>query len=108
MAVYGHRLEYEPGYDPAHAGEEADAGCAEDGGFVREMNEYIDNELTGLEQAVARADRAVGGSADTARLAEIHGRTMNNIYATRSKYREKIRQRFQSRQGSPTRTGRKS
>ncbi len=98
-------LEYDPMYDPARAGAGDAEGCSADGPLVKLVNGIIDNELTGLEQAVARADRAVGGSADTARLAEIHGKSMNNVYATRSKYREKIRRLAQERQAGQGRPG---
>lgn len=101
-------LEYDPEYDPARPCEEDAEGCAPDGPLVQMVNAIIDNELTGLEQAVARADRAVGGSADTARLADLHGKSMNNIYATRSKYREKIRRLVRDRQAGQVRPGRKT
>jgi RNA polymerase sigma factor (sigma-70 family) len=99
-------LEYDPAYDPAdHCEDDSPPSGSQDAWLVQQMNDIIDNELTGLEQAVAKADRAIGGSADTARLAEIHGKTLNNIYATRSKVRVKLRKLIQERQSRP---GRKS
>jgi DNA-directed RNA polymerase specialized sigma24 family protein len=84
------------GYDPADAGPEG-------GWRVRVMEHVIENELTGLEQAVARADLVTGGSANAGRLAALHGTNKDVIYSTRSRVRAKIRKRIQEHEGRPAR-----
>ncbi len=55
------------------------------------MEDIIENELTGFEQVVARRDVAVGGTADSHALAAEYGKTLNTVYVTRKKVRDKIR-----------------
>ena len=55
------------------------------------MEDIIENELKGFEQVVARADVAVGDSADSKRLATQYGKSLNTVYVTRSKVRDKIK-----------------
>jgi DNA-directed RNA polymerase specialized sigma24 family protein len=57
---------------------------------VQQMDHIIEHELTGFEQILARADMAVGGSADSVRLAQENKKTIGTVYATRSKVRNKI------------------
>jgi RNA polymerase sigma factor (sigma-70 family) len=58
---------------------------------VQQLDDIIENVLTGFEQILARADMAVGGSADSVRLAELHNKTIGTVHTTRSKVRKKIK-----------------
>jgi DNA-directed RNA polymerase specialized sigma24 family protein len=94
-------LEHDPAYDPGdHCDEEPPEGCSTDRWRVQQLENIIDNELTGFEQALARADLAAGGSADSRRLAQIHGKSLNTVYATRSKTGAKIRKMIGEREAS--------
>lgn len=91
-------LEFDPVCDPADPDEEEDnlPTCnpnGHPGGMTRVqmMEDIIENELTGFEQVVARRDAAVGGTADSHTLAAEYGKTLNTVYATRTKVRNKIR-----------------
>lgn len=98
-------LEFDPVYDPADPDEEEDnlPICnpnGHPGGMTRVqmMEDIIENELTGFEQVVARRDAAVGGTADSHTLAAEYGKTLNMVYATRTKVRNKIRDRILARE----------
>jgi DNA-directed RNA polymerase specialized sigma24 family protein len=85
-------LEYNLAYDPGdYCDEDTPAAVSRDLWRVQQMQQIIDKELKGLEQAVAKADVAAGGSAEAGRLAALHGTSKGTIYATRTKVRSKIR-----------------
>lgn len=88
-------VEYRPDYDPADHDEEVDDDPpnSNSGGVTRVqmMEDIIENELTGFEQVVARRDVTVGGTADSHTLAAEYGKSLNVVYATRTKVRNKIR-----------------
>jgi DNA-directed RNA polymerase specialized sigma24 family protein len=69
-----------------------------------QMDDIIENVLIGFEQILARADMAVGGSADSARLAEKHNKTKNTVQSTRSKVRKKIRNLILEREATRSTT----
>lgn len=92
-------LEFDPEHDPAdHCEEEQDQSPSKDAWRVQQMEDIIDNELTGFEQIVAWADLAVGGTADSKRLATEYGKSLNTVYATRTKVRDKIRSKILERE----------
>ncbi len=92
-------LQHDPGYDPAeHCADDPPEVGSKGSWRVQQLEDIINNELRGLEQAVARADLAAGGPADTGRLATIHGTSPNTIFATRSKVRAKIRRLIEERE----------
>jgi RNA polymerase sigma factor (sigma-70 family) len=96
-------------YDPGdHCDDDADASSSIDPWYVAQLEDIINNELTGLEQAVAQTDLAVGGPADAERLAAQHGTSKETIYITRSKVRRKIRKMILEREALRTRTKGKS
>jgi DNA-directed RNA polymerase specialized sigma24 family protein len=84
-------LEYEPAYDPAedHPDDCPDVDSKEHK-RLKELDNIIFSKLTGFEQIVAINDFKAGGDADSERLAALHGKTLNNVYATRSKVKKKI------------------
>jgi DNA-directed RNA polymerase specialized sigma24 family protein len=91
-------LEFDPVYNPADPDVEEDdllTDCpnGHPGGVTRVqmMEDIIENELKGFEQVVARRDVAVGGTADSHTLAAEYGKTLNTVYVTRKKVRDKIR-----------------
>lgn len=92
-------LEFDPAYDPASDCDDEQSECGS-GQMTRVemLEDIIENELTGFEQIVARRDAAVGGSADSHTLAAEFGRSLNTVYATRTKVREKIRSRILERE----------
>lgn len=65
---------------------------------VQQLEHIIEHELVGFEQVVARADLAVGGPADSVRLAREHKKTKNMVQATRSKVWKKIRRLITERE----------
>jgi RNA polymerase sigma factor (sigma-70 family) len=82
----------EPAYDPADDCEDDEPAVeSKEHWRAKQLDDIIRNHLEGLEQAVAGADLAAGGTADSARLARLLGTSINTIYATRSKVRAKIR-----------------
>ncbi len=92
-------LEFDPEHDPADHCEDDPPECGSaEMTRVEMMEDIIENELTGFEQIVARADLAVGGTADSHRLATENSKSLNTVYATRSKVREKIRSRILERE----------
>lgn len=98
-------LEFDPVYDPADPDEAEDDlptgnPNGHPGGMTRVemMEDIIENELTGFEQVVARRDAAVGGTADSHTLADEYGKSLNVVYATRTKVRNKIRERILARE----------
>jgi DNA-directed RNA polymerase specialized sigma24 family protein len=85
-------LNSDPAYDPADdCNDNESAVESKDNSRAKQLDDIIQNHLKGLEQAVAQTDLAAGGAADSARLAKLHGTSINTIYATRSKVRAKIR-----------------
>lgn len=101
--------EYDPAYDPGdHCDEDTPAAGPRDLWRVQQMQQIIDNELKGLEQAVAKADIAVGGSAEAGRLATLHGTSKGTIYATRTKVRAKIKKLILEREARTDRPRGKS
>lgn len=85
-------LEFDPEHDPAdHCEDEPPACGGLEASRVQMMEDIIENELTGFEQAVARRDAAVGGTADSKTIAAEYGKSLNAVYVTRSKVRDKIR-----------------
>lgn len=93
----------DPHYDPADHCEDDPQEVGSNRWRAHQMNDIIEHELTGLEQAVARADLAAGESTDAGRLAALHGTSKQSIYTTRSKYRAKIRKRVLEREASKDR-----
>lgn len=93
-------LEFDPVYDPAD-NDEDDLSSSRPGGMTRVemMDEIIESELTGFEQVVARRDVAVGGTADSHTLAAEYGKSLNIVYVTRAKVRNKIREGILAREG---------
>ncbi len=92
-------LEFDPEHDPADHCEDAPPKCGSaEMTRVQMMENIIENELTGFEQIVARRDAAVGGTADSHRLAAEYGKSLNTVYATRTKVRDKIRSRILERE----------
>jgi RNA polymerase sigma factor (sigma-70 family) len=92
-------LEFRPDYDPAdHCEDEQDEADSKDAWRVQQMQDIIENELMGFERVVARADLAVGGTADSKRLATEYGKSLNAVYVTRTKYRDKIRSKILERE----------
>ncbi len=91
--------EFDPEYDPAdHCEDEQDETDSKDAWRVKQMEDIIENELTGFEQIVARADLAVGGPADSRRLATAYGKSLNTVYVTRTKIKDKIRSKILERE----------
>ncbi|MBS0207111.1 MAG: sigma-70 family RNA polymerase sigma factor [Planctomycetes bacterium] len=84
--------EFEPGVDPADRryGESMEPSPQVQQRIAM-MDHFIEHELKGLEQKVARADLAVGGSADSASLAERNQTSVGVIHTTRNRVRKKLR-----------------
>lgn len=102
-------LEHEPSYDPADPCEEATPECGlKERQRAEILRDIIDNELKGLEQAIARADLEAGKPADAARLAALHGTSKNVIYSTRSQLKVKIKKRILEREAQGARPKGKS
>jgi RNA polymerase sigma-70 factor, ECF subfamily len=92
-------LEFDPEYDPADHCEDDPPECGSaEMTRVEMMEDIIENELTGFEQIVARRDAAVGGTADSRTLAAEYGKSLNTVYTTRTKVREKIRSKILERE----------
>jgi DNA-directed RNA polymerase specialized sigma24 family protein len=72
--------------------------------YVEQLEQIIDHELKGFEQALARADLAAGGRADTELLMKRHKKTKNVVQATRSKVWKKIREMINEREALLDRT----
>jgi RNA polymerase sigma factor (sigma-70 family) len=66
--------------------------------YVKHLEQIIDDELRGFEQALARADLAAGGRADTELLMKQHHKTKGVVQATRSKVWKKIRETINERE----------
>ena len=97
-------LEYDPSYDPTnHCEDEAHECGSKDKKRVELLNDIIDNQLEGLEQAIAKADRAEGQSANADRLATIHGTSKNVIWSTRSQLKIKLRKMVLDRESQDAR-----
>lgn len=97
-------LEYDPSYDPANHCEDEDPECgSKDRKRAELLGDIIDNELTGLEQAIARADLAEGQSANAERLATIHNTSKNVIWSTRSQLRRWLKKRVLERESQDAR-----
>lgn len=58
---------------------------------LRDLNDVIEKKLTGLQQAIVKADLAAGEPADAGRLAEMYRTTRNSIYVSRNKAHERIK-----------------
>jgi DNA-directed RNA polymerase specialized sigma24 family protein len=82
-------LDFDPGDVTSDCDDEPES-LSRDEWRVQQMDDIIENVLTGFEQILARADMAVGGSADSVRLAEEHDKTIGTVHTTRSKVRKKI------------------
>ncbi len=90
------QLEYEQAYDPADdCPDEAPDVHSKEHKRLEELDNIIFKKLTGFEQAVAINDFKAGGDSDGARLAALHGKSLNTVYATRSKVKKKITQMMQ-------------
>jgi DNA-directed RNA polymerase specialized sigma24 family protein len=97
-------LEYDPSYDPTnHCEDEAHECGSTDKKRVKLLNDIIDNQLVGLEHAIAKADRAEGQSANADRLATIHGTSKNVIWSTRSQLKVKLRKMVLDRESQDAR-----
>jgi len=97
-------LEYDPSYDPTNHCEDDTPECgSKDKKRVELLNDIIDNQLEGLEQAIAKADRAEGQSANADRLATIHGTSKNVIWSTRSQLKIKLRKMVLDRESQDAR-----
>lgn len=83
-------LEYDPSYDPADDDEDVPDVDSKEHKLLEALHHFIYEELTGFEQVVAVNDFIAGGEADSGRLASLHGKSMNTVYATRSKVKKKI------------------
>lgn len=59
---------------------------------VEQLEHFIEHKLRGFEQALARADLAAGGRADTGLLMEQHQKKKSVVEVTRSKVWKKIRE----------------
>jgi len=66
--------------------------------MVEQLEQIIEDELTGFEQILARADLAAGGPADTERLMRLHKKKKNVVQVTRSKVWKKIREMILERE----------
>lgn len=87
-------LEYDPQYDPADDRSVVEVSDESSGAEQRQRMKDLDaiiDALPNLQRAIVRADLAAGGTADSQRLADLHGSTKNSIEASRSKARSKIR-----------------
>lgn len=73
--------------DPDDEPEDAEAGQAR---LLRDFDDVIDH-LPHLQRVITRADLAVGGAADSVRLAAILGTSVNSIRVSRNKARHRIR-----------------
>jgi RNA polymerase sigma-70 factor (ECF subfamily) len=104
----GH-AEIPEGHDPEdRCDDESLAPSPETEWRIQQMDDIIENELKGFEQVVARADLAAGGSADSRRLADLHGKTIGTVETTRSKVRKKLRTRILEREAQrPRQKGKK-
>jgi RNA polymerase sigma factor (sigma-70 family) len=58
---------------------------------LRDLNDIIEKKLTGLQQAIVKADLAAGEPADAGRLAEMYQTTKNSIYVSRNKAHGRIK-----------------
>jgi RNA polymerase sigma factor (sigma-70 family) len=102
-------LEYDRSYDPGDdRDEDFSAASVRDRWRVEQLEQIIYNELKGLEQAVAKADLVVGGSADAGRLASLHSTSKETVYVTRNKVRAKIRKLILEREAQKDRPRGKS
>lgn len=96
--------ELDPAHDPQdHCEDESHAPSPQTEWRIAQMEDIIENELKGLEQIVARADLALGDSADSRRLATENGTTVGSIDTTRSKVRKKIRTKILEREAQQAR-----
>lgn len=97
-------LEYDPSYDPTNHCEDQTPACgSKDKRRVELLNDIIDKQLEGLEQAIAKADRAEGHSANAERLATIHNTSKNVIWSTRSQLKIKLRKMILERESQDAR-----
>jgi RNA polymerase sigma factor (sigma-70 family) len=80
-----------PDIDPADPCEEEDPpdGVVKDR-EVRALDDFIEKDLTGLEQAVARRQLATGGHADYDKLADEFETNKNVVYVTWNKVKKKL------------------
>jgi DNA-directed RNA polymerase specialized sigma24 family protein len=72
--------------------------------YVEQLEQIIDYELTGFEQALAREDLAAGGRADTERLMKKYKKSKGVVQSTRSKVWKKIRETILEREALLDRT----
>jgi RNA polymerase sigma factor (sigma-70 family) len=77
--------------------------------LLHDLKEAVE-ALPRLQRAIIEADLASGGKAEANRLAQVHGSTVNSIYATRSqaikRLREEMRRRGHDVPSGVTRGGR--
>lgn len=66
--------------------------------YVAQLEQIIDHELRGFEQALAREDLAAGERADTERLMKKYNKTKGVVQTTRSKVWKKIRNMINQRE----------
>jgi DNA-directed RNA polymerase specialized sigma24 family protein len=98
-------LEFDPEHNPAdHCEDELPECGSAEMTRVQMMEDIIEHELTGFEQILARRDAAVGGTADSRTLAAEYGKSLNTVYTTRAKVREKIRKGILEREARMERT----
>lgn len=92
------RLEYDPASEPEvhEVLEDPPQPDSQDEKVIADLHEIVDG-LPGLQRAITKADLAVGGTADSQRLAGLHGTSVGSIYVSRIKARETIRRTLISR-----------
>ncbi len=89
-----------------------DTGCGDDepelsprvAWYVEQLEQIIEYELTGFEQALAREDLAAEGRADTERLMKKYKKSKGVVQSTRSKVWKKIRETILEREALLDRT----
>jgi hypothetical protein len=72
--------------------------------YVEQLEQIIEYELTGFEQALAREDLAAEGRADTERLMKKYKKSKGVVQSTRSKVWKKIRETILEREALLDRT----
>ena len=86
-------LEYDPAYDPADDFLDTSPDVdSKDFRRLNQLDDFLQNKLTGFERIVGLNCFKSGGEPDTARLAALHGKTRQNVDTVRSKVKKKITQ----------------
>jgi RNA polymerase sigma factor (sigma-70 family) len=97
-------LDDNPDLDPA---DPCDEDEPPDGTYkdweVRALDDFIEKELTGLQQAVARKQLAAGGRADYDQIADEYGVTKNTAYVTWNTVKKKFLKRLEEIRKQQTR-----